>query len=125
MVTTLGQGGFLAALALIVGALVRLLKTEKLNGFLAKLSLPPIPKRALPWVAVVLGFALAALEALLRGEKAPAALAQGLYGVLSGATAVGGDQTVGKLVEGKPKAKPEADPEPPATASDAGPQQEL
>lgn len=123
MVSTLGQGGFLAALALVVGALVRLLKTDRLNFFLANLSIPPIPKRVFPWIAVVLGFALAAIEALLRGEKAPVALVQGLYGVLSGATAIGGDQTVGKLVEGS-KAKPEREPEVPPTASDVEPPQE-
>jgi hypothetical protein len=125
MASLLGQGGFLAALALLVGAIIRLLKADSLNLFLATLSLPPIPKRALPWLAVVLGFALAALEALLRGAKAPEAIAQGLYGIFSGATAVGGDQTVGKLVEGSKntqeptKPKPE---EPTASASEQSPE---
>lgn len=101
MKDSLGQGGWLAVLAVLVGGIVRLLKTNRLNLILAKFSLPPVPKRALPWIAVLLGFALAMLEAFVSGAKLPQAVTAGLLGVLSGATAVGGDQTVGKLVETK------------------------
>ena len=52
---------YLVFAGLAIGALVRLLKTDKMTRMLADLGLPPIPRRALPWISGALGLLSGAL----------------------------------------------------------------
>lgn len=119
----LGPGGWIAFVALVVGFLVRLLKADKLNALLAKFNIPAIPKMALPWVALALGFVLTTFDAKLAGATWGAALTAGFWGIFSGGLAVAGNETVatgvaklsptlGKVVFGK-SPPPPTPPTPP------------
>jgi hypothetical protein len=90
----LGPGGWVALVAVLVGGLVRLLKSGRLNLTLAWFGVPSIPKAALPWLALALGFAAMTLDAKLGGAAWGAALTAGLAGILSGALAVAGNETL-------------------------------
>src|SRR5262249_51879813 len=94
MTPTPEQLTWLGMLTVLVGFLVRLLKADTLNGLLAPYSIPPIPKAALPWVALLLGFAGGSLEALTRGATWSAAALSGLMGVISGTIAIAGNETL-------------------------------
>lgn len=118
----LGPGGWIAVVALAVGFVVRLLKTNTLNDVLTRFGLPGVPKVALPWLALVFGFVAMTVEARIAGALTwQAAVAAGVMGILSGALAIAGHETVGataarvspavgKAVFGKA-------PEPPAAAN--------
>lgn len=80
----------IALIALVVGALVRLVKTDKLDEVLESLGLPAIPKRALPWISVGLGAALAVLDAKVSGASWMQAATAALDGIISGAMASAG-----------------------------------
>lgn len=88
------QMTWLGMLAVLVGFLVRLLKTDALNTFLGRFGLPPIQKSALPWLALALGFAGSVLEAKTRGAEWMAALMAGVWGIVSGTVAVAGQETL-------------------------------
>ncbi len=81
--------GWVAAAALLVGAVVRLLKTDMLTIALANLGLPPIPKRVLPWVSLVLGVGSSILDVKLQGTDWPSAIAKGL---VAGVAAIAGHE---------------------------------
>lgn len=93
----------LAAGIALVWLLVRLLKADTLNVVLASYGYAPIPKRLLPWIALIAGVALAVLtECQLKGftlEAMLAGLVEGL-GIGAGATAT---QELGKGVPGVKK----------------------
>jgi uncharacterized protein (DUF697 family) len=78
--------GWVAAAALVVGAFVRLLKSDMLTIALANFGLPPIPKRVLPWVSLALGVAAAVLDVKLMGTDWPTAIAKGLVAALTATT---------------------------------------
>lgn len=90
-------------LALVVGALVRFLKSKKVSDLLDRLPpkwLNAIPKDKLPWLAVGIGAVLAFLDAKLNA-KLPwqQSLLVALAGaVLSGGGAIGGHETIAKLL---------------------------
>lgn len=81
--------GWVALAAFLVGAVVRLLKTDGMKIALAYLGLPPIPSRALPWLALVLGGVAAVLDARVAGASWDAAAQAG---VLAAALAVFGHE---------------------------------
>lgn len=81
--------GWVAIAALLVGAVVRLLKSDSLTVALANLGLPPIPKRVLPWLSLVLGVASAILDVKLQGTAWPEAVAKGL---IAGVAAIAGHE---------------------------------
>lgn len=88
-------------LAALVGAIVRVLKTKKVGDLLDVLPLVKrLPPESLPWVAVFLGGVLAGLDAKLNAHlPISQAISMGLIGaVLSGGTAIGGHETVAKLL---------------------------
>jgi hypothetical protein len=90
--------GWIAVVAIIVGACVRTLKTDGMKTVLAFFGLPPIPTRALPWIALVLGGVAAVLDARVEGASWDAAAQAG---VLSAAIAVFGHE----LLSGVPGVK--------------------
>jgi len=94
-----GLLGLYALLAALVGGLVFALKTDAFTSLLAKFGAGPLPKKAIPWIALGLGFAGGALQALIAGKSLPDAALAGGWGLMSGAFAIAGDQTVGKAVE--------------------------
>ena len=94
----LSAGGWLGLLAVLVGFVVRLLKTDALNTFLGKFSIPPIPKKVLPWIALVLGAVSGMLESKMGGADWKTAAISGVWGVFSGAGAVAGNETMSTLV---------------------------
>ncbi len=59
--------GWVAVAAILVGLCVRALKSDGAKVALANLGLPPIPTRALPWLALVLGGVGAVLDAKVHG----------------------------------------------------------
>lgn len=81
--------GWIAAAALIIGAVVRILKSDSLTIALANLGLPPLPKRVLPWLSLVLGVASAILDVKLQGTPWPEAVAKGL---VAGVSAIAGHE---------------------------------
>lgn len=92
----------LAYLAVLVGGLCRLLKTKTASQIIAWLppdDLKMIPPTAIPWIAVaVAGLAALGNAKLNAHTDWPHALALGLMAaVLSGGTAIGGHETLGKL----------------------------
>lgn len=82
---------WIAVLAIIIGGLVRALKSDGAKGILAKFNLPPVPTRALPWVALVFGGLAAGLDAYLEGGGASVQEAA-MTAVLAAATAVFGHE---------------------------------
>lgn len=95
----LGTPGTVAFIGLVVGFLVRLIKTDKMNDFLAKFSIPAIPKAALPWIALVLGVVGMQLDVYTAGSFTwKGALVALVNGVFAGGFAVVGDQTLPKAV---------------------------
>lgn len=84
----------LLLLAMVIAVVVRLIKSDKLDQALAKLGLPSIPKRALPWIAIALGLTAGVIDALLIGKDWAAGLRSALLGLLVGGSAVGGHEAV-------------------------------
>lgn len=105
MQDTAPPGGWIALLALLVGFFVRLIKSERVDAWLANMGLPLIPKRYLPWIAMALGALGGTLEAMASGSSLKDAAIGALYGLLSGALAVAGNETLGQAVaNANPKA---------------------
>lgn len=88
------QTELLLLLAMVIAVVVRLIKSDKLDQALAKLGLPSIPKRALPWIAIALGLTAGVVDALLIGKDWAAGLRSALLGLLVGGSAVGGHEAV-------------------------------
>lgn len=93
----------LVYLAVIVGALARLLKTKTMGQILDSVPLSfvkSIPPRVLPWVAVALAGLIALGDARLNGHLSwkDAGLMGLLGAVLGGGSAIGGHETIAKLV---------------------------
>lgn len=101
----MAAGGWIVVAALLVGFVVRLLKADKLNAWLEDMGAPAIPKWALPFVALGLGAVSGALEAVASGRSWRDAALSAFYGLLSGALAIAGNETVGAVVT---KASPAA-----------------
>lgn len=76
-----------AVAAVVIGAIVRAIKSDGAKIALANLGLPPVPKRWLPWIALVLGALSAALDARVNGSEWQQAAA---YGVLAAGAAITG-----------------------------------
>lgn len=98
MVDALHHYGVVGIIAVLVGFLVRLLKAEKLNVFLAGFGIPAIPKSVLPWLALVLGIAATVLNAKVGGMNWVDALLTGVDGVLAGGLAIAGNETVPSIL---------------------------
>lgn len=92
--TQLGSAGWLLLLAAIVFGLTRLLKADMLNSLLAKFGIPPIPAKAIPWVAIVLGFFGGVVQAKSSGNTWGDSALMGLWGILSGTLAIGGHEAL-------------------------------
>lgn len=88
------QTELLLLFAMVIAVVVRLIKSDKLDQALAKLGLPSIPKRALPWIAIALGLTAGVVDALLIGKDWAAGLRSALLGLLVGGSAVGGHEAV-------------------------------
>ena len=123
MVDALHHYGIVGIIAVLVGFLVRLLKAERLNLFLAGFGVPPIPKVVLPWLALVLGIAAMVLQAKVGGANWVDSLLTGLDGIIAGGLAIAGNETMpsilpqgaaklvfGKLPPPQPKASDKQDP---------------
>lgn len=109
----------LATIAVVVGMMVRVLKTKKVSDLLDSVPaawIARVPKKYLPWVAVVLGMLITFLDAKFNTKmptKDAAILA--LNGILAGGTAIGGNETIMKLLTIF-KASPNMPDEPPPGA---------
>lgn len=86
MKDVVGSPGFYTLLAFAIGAAIRGLKVL------------PIPKSALPWIALGLGFASGLVEGLASGEPWAVAALSGLKGLASGTGAVAGNETLPTLL---------------------------
>jgi hypothetical protein len=107
----LGSGGALAFVAVLVGALVRLLRTGRANALLAKFGIGPIPTHVLPWLALIFGSAAQLLDAYLTGAVTmQSASLAALDGVLAGALAIAGHEAVVKAPQRRAEAKQAAEP---------------
>lgn len=89
-----GTAGWLGILAFAIGGLIRLLKADKLNTIIAKWGLPPIPKVALPWLALLLGAGASAVESASSGQPWKLVLIAAGWGIFSGAGAVLGNEAL-------------------------------
>ncbi len=114
----------LAAVALFVGAVVRMLRTKTVSQLLD--AAPPewikrIPKDYLPWIAVGIGPLLVFLDAHFNaGHTWLDSGLESIAGLLAGGTAVGGHETLGKAV-GKVIYKPAGPLDPPPDDMEAKP----
>ena len=90
----------LASIAVIVGGVVRVLRTKKVGDLLDAMPFTKrIPAPYLPWLAVALGMVLAFLDAKFNaGLSWRDALLVSLAGILAGGTAVAGHETIAKTV---------------------------
>lgn len=70
--------GWIALAAFVIGLLVRGIKSDVMSIALAKLGLPPIPSRALPWLALGLGALAAVLDAKVAGSTWEGAAQSGI-----------------------------------------------
>lgn len=100
-----GSGG-LVLLGVVLGGVVRLLRTEKFNDVLKKFGLKPVPSWSLPWLSVGLGAAAQVTEAVVGGSALSAALPAAVDGVLAGALAVAGHETIARTPARRAAAKP-------------------
>jgi hypothetical protein len=92
--TAVGHGGWMALVAFVVGLVVRIVKSDKVDEALAFMGLPSIPKRALPWISLALGLLAGVIEAKVAGASWDAAALAGAWGLVSGGVAVAGNETV-------------------------------
>jgi hypothetical protein len=108
-------------ISVVIGAVVRVLKTEALGNLLDKVPvtwISRIPKSWLPWISVALGVGILTLDAKLNGDLATwkDAAVVGVSGILAGGTAIGGNETIAKVLQvvldlmSGPKAPPSAAP---------------
>lgn len=101
---------YLLLAGVAIGALMRWLKSNTLDTQLASLGLPSIPKRAIPWIAALLGIAAGTIDGVVHGATWGAALRMALYGLFAGALATWGHEAGiesgrgGREVGGPPKA---------------------
>lgn len=111
----------LGLIAFIAGGVVWLLKTNRMNMVLADLGLPPVPKKALPWIAAGFGMLTGIVNAVMFGATWQAAVTEVLLSTMAGGFATWGHEAGvesardGKeLGTGKPVSppKPESDPGP-------------
>ena len=79
-------------LALGLHALIRVVKSERINALLASAGMPPIPKTWLPWVAAGLGILAGTVQGIVSGMSLDAAVDTTLAGLLAGAGAVWGHE---------------------------------
>lgn len=89
----------LVAVAVVTGAIVRILKTKKFGDLLDRVPVSwvkRIPSWLLPWTAVAFAFLITFLDGWLNGKMPlPDALVAGIVGsVLGGGAAIGGHETV-------------------------------
>lgn len=96
----MGPAGWLALLAAAIFVFLRLLKSNRVDAVLAKLSIPPIPKKAIPWLALALGFAAQVVNARIGGYHWTDAAQAGFWGILSGTVSIGGQETLPSLFRG-------------------------
>lgn len=85
----------LAAVAATIGAIVRIVKSEAINGIITKIGLAPIPKPALPWLALALGAVAGLVQSMAQGQPISGALPLVIEGLVSGALAVGAHEALG------------------------------
>lgn len=92
-----GDPGYIAILAVVVGGLLKLARTNRLNAFLARFGFKPIPRAYIPWLSLALGTAAAAIDFVASGSgtwhQAGVAAAQGFA---AGAIAIAGHETLAK-----------------------------
>ena len=89
-------------------AIVRAVKSDGFSSQAALLGLPPVPKSALPWIALAASFAISCGEAVAAGHDWQAALLSGIVGLLAGGSAVAVQETFAQAspkVIGKSAAK--------------------
>lgn len=104
---------WLGIAALLIGAVVRLLKADRLNLALERFGAKPIPKRVLPWIAVVLGVASGVIAGMQVGKTWSAALVGAFEGLVAGAFAIMGHELVVESArDGKEIAPPKTPPPP-------------
>jgi hypothetical protein len=97
---------WIGRMAVLVGGLVFLLKTDRFNGLLGRFGLKPVPRHYLPWLALGFGVLHAALEARLRGASWELVAASAFDGLFAGALAIAGDSA--PVAAGKRLLKPSA-----------------
>jgi len=105
----------LVFLGLIVGAIVRILRTKKIGDWLDATSpswVKRIPKAYLPWVANGLAVLIAYADLTLNAHMNwKAAIVPSLMGVFGGSLAISGHETVAKVI-GKALYKPDGPVDP-------------
>ena len=95
-------------LGVVLGGVVRLVRTKKFNVVLQKLGVKPVPSWSLPWLSVGLGAAAQVTDAVLSGVAASALLPSALEGVLAGAFAIAGHETLVRTPGRRTAAKTDA-----------------
>lgn len=80
---------WLSLSSIAIGAAVRLIKSDRLDAVLARYNIPMVPRRALPWISLVLGIGAGVVAALTRHLGWSEALQEGL---VSGALSIAGHE---------------------------------
>lgn len=80
---------WLVVTAAVVGILVQLLKTDKFDSLLMRFGLPPLPRKALPWVALCLGLVSGVIQLYLNPSSDIGSMVGDIVtGILSGAAPI-------------------------------------
>ena len=117
---TLSQTETLGTLAIVVGLVVRVLKSKRMNDWLDAAPpewVKPIPRAWLPWIAVLLGALVTTADGWTHGSIHTwrEALEVVLSGLMAGSAAVAGNETLGRALA-KPAAVVPVEPPPPEPA---------
>lgn len=101
----------LVVLAVIIGGVVRMLRTQGADALAERIAGKRVPRWALPWLALVLGVIVSTVDAMFGcatasapfvwgcGTTWKAAFVAAIKGAFAGAFAVAGHETVAKTAE--------------------------
>lgn len=89
--------GVLSLFCMLVG---QALKTNTLDAVLARYNVPPVPKRAIPWLTLLFGVATGFFGPLLLGKDWQTALVTSITGVLGSVFATAGHEMIARDYNG-------------------------
>jgi hypothetical protein len=92
--------------AVILHFVIRVLKSGQMSALLARLGLPAVPDKALPWISMGLGLAGGIADALVQGMAVGPALESAFAGLFAGTGAIALHETVGQLGSELPPSPP-------------------
>lgn len=94
--------------AVMIHFLLRVVKSGQVDAMLMRMGIPSIPDKAIPWIALGLGFVGGVTDALVQNMGWSEAVQMAVLGLFSGSGAVALHETAVKAMQ-------PSDPPPPST----------